>query len=502
MQDPVIDFVLSGEAVMLATILRTIATAGTMLAFCCVAAQADVVISNGQTANLSCFGGVCAPTSASAVLNAGDLETMLASGSVKVTTTGSGVQANNIDVRAKLSWSTANTLGLDAYQSIAVAKPVSVAALGGLSLTTNDGGSGGTFSTGRKGRVSFANLSSALTINGATYTLVGSVQTLASAIAANASGDYALADNYNANRDGTYSDTPVTTSFTGTMEGLGNAISNVHVTSNARYVTALFVKIGFEGTVENLGLDAVKITAEPYGRDLSQYAAGMVELNEGILFNDHVSGSIYANAKQGGSDSNAGGLVAFDETAIISNCYSTASVAIADGSPGGLVGGNLGESITGSFATGKVTAVRGKDVTTFAGGLVGFTQDGTISNSYSTGAVAVNKGATAVGGMFGSTASDSVSSSYSTGAVKQHRGLVGGFIGESFGVSCSSCYWDTTTSGTDEGTGEGNAQGITGLTTKQLKSGLPAGFDPTIWARDKKINNGFPYLIANPPPEK
>jgi hypothetical protein len=28
---------------------------------------------------------------------------------------------------------------------------------------------------------------------------------------------------------------------------------------------------------------------------------------------------------------------------------------------------------------------------------------------------------------------------------------------------------------------------------------LPEGFDPTIWAENPSINNGFPYLIANPP---
>jgi hypothetical protein len=33
----------------------------------------------------------------------------------------------------------------------------------------------------------------------------------------------------------------------------------------------------------------------------------------------------------------------------------------------------------------------------------------------------------------------------------------------------------------------------------QLRFGLPQGFHPSIWAEDKKINNGFPYLIANPP---
>jgi hypothetical protein len=64
----------------------------------------------------------------------------------------------------------------------------------------------------------------------------------------------------------------------------------------------------------------------------------------------------------------------------------------------------------------------------------------------------------------------------------------------------SNDYWDITTSGTTVGVGRGNAEGITGLTTTQLKAGLPAGFDPKIWAEDRKINHGLPYLIANPPP--
>jgi hypothetical protein len=34
------------------------------------------------------------------------------------------------------------------------------------------------------------------------------------------------------------------------------------------------------------------------------------------------------------------------------------------------------------------------------------------------------------------------------------------------------------------------------------RSGLPAGFDFTIWAEKKNINNGLPYLIANPPRKK
>jgi hypothetical protein len=41
--------------------------------------------------------------------------------------------------------------------------------------------------------------------------------------------------------------------------------------------------------------------------------------------------------------------------------------------------------------------------------------------------------------------------------------------------------------------------GVTGLTDAQLKSDLPAGFDPAIWGQDAAVNNGWPYLLANPP---
>ena len=36
-------------------------------------------------------------------------------------------------------------------------------------------------------------------------------------------------------------------------------------------------------------------------------------------------------------------------------------------------------------------------------------------------------------------------------------------------------------------------------TTAQMKEALYAGFDPSIWAIDPAINNGYPYLINNPP---
>lgn len=40
---------------------------------------------------------------------------------------------------------------------------------------------------------------------------------------------------------------------------------------------------------------------------------------------------------------------------------------------------------------------------------------------------------------------------------------------------------------------------MTGLTTTQFTSGLPKGFNRKTWAEKPGVNNGYPYLIANPP---
>jgi hypothetical protein len=123
-------------------VCRTILIAFAISLACAVAAKApaEVTVSAAQTHNMSCSGGVCAPTGTDATLNVSDLENLLASSNVTVTTTGSGVQADNIVVSAPFSWTSASTLGLDSYQSITVGKTISIDGKAGLSLTTNDGG--------------------------------------------------------------------------------------------------------------------------------------------------------------------------------------------------------------------------------------------------------------------------------------------------------------------------------------------------------------------------
>ncbi len=160
-----------------------------------------------------------------------------------------------------------------------------------------------------------------------------------------------------------------------------------------------------------------------------------------------------------------------------------------------------------SFATGAVTALAPG---AFAGGLVGkqtftgFPQKAEVVTSYSTGSVTGVSGAT-LGGVLGRHDNGSVTTSYSIGA-GSGASTIGGVIGSDNPTSTgrSALYWDLQTSGvTDASQGAGdipNDSGITGLSDAQLKSGLPSGFKANAWAENPSINNGYPYLIANPPP--
>src|SRR5580700_490582 len=147
------------------------------LALTATDAQAVLKIGSAATANMSCSNGVCVPTAKTAVLNVGDLENLLTSGSVTITTTGTGVEADDIHVNAAFTWSNSNTLSLEAHRSIAVNAGVPIGGLSGLTLDT---GSTGALLFGKVGNITFANLSSILAINGVAYTLVNTVKGLAS----------------------------------------------------------------------------------------------------------------------------------------------------------------------------------------------------------------------------------------------------------------------------------------------------------------------------------
>jgi hypothetical protein len=221
--------------------------AAAVVVFSAAAAQAGVTISAKPTKNMSCSDGTCSATAKNAVLNAGDLATMLASGDVTIS---SGSAAQDIAVDAAVSWTSTSRLTLDSYHAIAFDKPVVVASTGALTITVNDGGSGGDFTFSGKGHIEFWDTTSSLVIGGTPYKLIRRADQFAKFARKNPAGFYALARDYNAAKDNTYTRVFIP-DLTGAIEGLGNTISNFTMHSKHSEVGFLAEN---HGTVRDLTL--------------------------------------------------------------------------------------------------------------------------------------------------------------------------------------------------------------------------------------------------------
>lgn len=440
-----------------------------------VSAHASLTIKAAPTANVTCGGDTCTATAADATLNIKTLKTMLGRGNATVA---SGSLAQDIEIGTALPWTSANTLTLDAYRSIRIERPVSVQGTGGLTLITNDGGTGGDLSFPQWGSVTFLDLSSALTIDGHAYTLVPDVATLVADTNANFySGYYALAADYDAGADGTYATTPVY-QLNDAFEGLGHSISNLHMSDPGTGKWIGMIRY-IKGSVRNLSLPDASVTGWDNGGALSYE-------NDGLVSRVAVTGSVHINA---------GGAFALYNRGTIAFSHSDATV-----NGGGLIGGlswtNSG-TIMQSFVTGSVTS---------GGRTGGFVSDnsGIIADCYSRGDVSGGTG-TYSGGFVGlSDESGAISQTYETGAVSGGgtHGGAGGFAGQNYRAAITAAYWDETTTGLkgkSNGTGDHKqTTGITPTTSAKLKMALPDGFDPAIWGLDHAINAGFPYLLNNP----
>ncbi|HEY3636761.1 MAG TPA: hypothetical protein VGK90_01320, partial [Rhizomicrobium sp.] len=254
-------------------------------------ALGDVVISTSPTQNIGCSSGVCVPTAVDAVFNSNDLQNMLAASNVSISTTGSGVQANNIVVASKFSWKASNGLTLDAYDSITVNAPVTVKGKSSVTVNTNDGGTGGVFVFGPQGRMDIRNLATNLVINGASFVLVNSVSSLASAVTVNTAGNYALTTNYDASGDGTYYGMPIATEVSGNVQGLGNTISNLSVRfARMNKLGGVIYDVSSTGSIQNLRLVNERTQI---GKQAGW--GGLTGGNVGLLFNDSVTGTFKTN---------------------------------------------------------------------------------------------------------------------------------------------------------------------------------------------------------------
>ena len=411
----------------------------------------NVTISNGAGNT----GGSMSANTNDSVINVTTLQNLLATANVTISTGSGGSQAGDITVAAPISWNT-NTLTLSAYHSIVFNAGATIGGIGGLTLVTNNGGTGGVMSYALGAAVSFTGTpgAQALSINGQSYTLIYDVNGL-QAINSGLSGRYALANTIDASATfnwngpkgfiplGTDGNTNILNSgngFNGTFDGLGNTINYLWSTPGGANYAGLLGYVGTAGAVRNVGLVDATVMA-------SYQTGAIAGWNKGSISGVWASGQIHGA-----------------------------------GTTGGLVGQNDG-SITRSFST---VGVNGRDNNAI-GGLVG-TNNGSISNTYSLGWVL---GSDLTGGLVGYN-SGSIDSSYSTGPASGTSGAtrLGGLVGLNFGTVTNSAF-DTTTSGLTNAFGQSSGGSAIGLSTADFQGGVTNGLSAAFAGGSGGL---YPYL--------
>jgi len=398
------------------------------------------------------------------------IDTALASGNVTLqTSSGSSTQTCNgstcsggtssssgsgdININNAISWSSNNTLTLNAYRDININANITASGNSATLAMLYGQGTTGYDLTASGSSVTMSGTSPTLSINGNSYTLLS---TAAQVQSMGTSGHYALANDISLSSianfspigysSGSFNLSP--TAFTGTLDGLGHTLSSLTISDTTHGNIGLISYIT-SGSVLNTALTSATIT----GGSTSLYNdVGVLagKMSSGSIINSSTSGSVTTSGS-----GNVGGLVGYTTGGTIYLDSSTATVGNGTGSYAGGLIGSSSSTISYSYATGSVSGG------TYIGGLAGGSS-GNVSNSYSTGdasgarvggLIGANtsiisdsfasgnvSGTTYVGGLAGSS-SGNITSSYAAGAVVSNGGSlcdVGGLVGYSSSAIVSS----------------------------------------------------------------
>ncbi|MHB1567514.1 MAG: two-partner secretion domain-containing protein [Acidiferrobacter sp.] len=383
-----------------------------------------------------------AATTIDTTLNTGTSGTNVTEQTTSTTASGTGTQVSgtgSIDVNAPLTWSTAATLTLDAYNNVNVAAPITVTGTGTLAITTGDVSTTATTTNNGTGTLNFpggdiqftgtntsGDPTGTLTINNSSYTLLNAANLNATDVTTSA-GDYALADDVTLSTSTNFTPLFESTAYTGTFNGLGNTISNLTESTSDEYA-GLFGQVGVGGVIKNVGLVGGAVSAaSSTNPPPTNYVGDLVGYNSGTLTNDYATGTVHGSAQ---SVSVIGGLVGYNDGALTDD-YATGAVSGNPGTAqqfykvGGLVGYNQSGALTNDYATGNVQG--GAAEYTFTGGLVGWNENGSLTNDYATGDINLSYIPDAyhgddTGGLVGYNDSGQLQYDYATGTVQAGRG--------------------------------------------------------------------------------
>jgi hypothetical protein len=278
-----------------------------------------------------------------------------------------------------------------------------------------------------------------------------------------------------------------TVSFSGSYNGQGHAINNLHINRPALSNQGLFGLVKGISTqkvvIRNLTLIDVSISGYREVGALFGLADQWVD-----IINCHVSGTISGNR-------NTGGLAGWGRRTDFLHCSSSANVEMNNISNalyhGGLIGHiNTSSTVKQSFATGNVSG-RGR-----VGGLLGVAGWSTqVENCFARGNVESDISNPMIGGLIGEVWNAGVRNSYSTGIVNMNGNTsdYGGLVGNkttSSNYFDDNNFWDTQTSGLS------TSEMGTGKTTSEMETiSTFTNWDFTdIWAIETDINDGYPHL--------
>lgn len=162
--------------------------------------------------------------------------------------------------------------------------------------------------------------------------------------------------------------------FDGQLDGMNHVISNLTINRPRNDFVGLFSELA--GTVRNLGLQDVHVTA-------NSHAGAFAGYNGGVLNNVYATGSVSVDVEPGNSEqatATAGGLVGSNgRNGVIKDAYSLVKVG-GRSVLGGIAGANEG-LIDGVYAAGKVGEFDDIYNLFQFGGLVG-TNSGQVRNAY------------------------------------------------------------------------------------------------------------------------
>ena len=300
------------------------------------------------------------------------------------------------------------------------------------------------------------------------------------------------------------------TPYTGTFNGLGNAITGLTINDSTDTYVGLFGQLSTGGKIENVSLAGTvtasannaqtgglvgfnnggtisNVTSTATASDNGAMIGGLVGVNNGAIQNASAIGAV-----TGGLDDIVGGLVGENQSGgSITMSFATGAVTGGQGSQlGGLVAVNdLGGTIYLSFAAGPVSTIAGLGPQ--LGGLVG-TNAGSISDSYAVGSVTGSDSSSIAGGLVGVN-TGGITNAYATGAVTGGTvgggGAAGGLTGTST-VTVTAGFYDAGTTGQASGP---QSDGSVGLATGDLQGAtLPSGFSASNWGI--VAGASYPYL--------